>query len=143
MRTLIVAALIICALPQPAPATEPAEPMAEALRDIPVGEWSELAAGRTLRYTIDGEIWALERYHPDTNRVTLQFFDGKCLEGVWDYAEPLYCFHWRGEGSSCFRHVRLGEEILILETRDGVETGALQIMTGVSDTPLACEPLTS
>jgi hypothetical protein len=100
-----------------------------------------MAAGRTLSYRIDGEFWAMERYEPGSNRVTLQFNDGSCLIGTWDYTEPLYCFHWEGEGTSCFRHARSDGEILIIETRDGVETGALQVMTGISDTPLACGPM--
>lgn len=125
-------------LPAVAFATEPGAP--PGLTDIPVAEWTELAGGRTLTYTIGGEFWALERYHPGGSRVTLQFYDGSCLNGYWDYADPLYCFHWEGEGTSCFRHARLGDEILILETESGVETGALQNMTGVSDAPLACGP---
>jgi hypothetical protein len=132
-----LAALLLAAWPGLAAATEPGAPIA-GLVDIPVEEWSAMAAGRTLTYTIGGELWALERYQDGGDRVTLQFYDGTCLEGRWDYAEPLYCFHWEGEGTSCFRHARLGDEILVLETRDGVETGALQVMTGVSDTPLAC-----
>jgi hypothetical protein len=112
----------------------------DAARDIPLNEWKAMAMGHTLTYRIGSEFWAMERYYPDTNRVTLQFADGSCLEGTWDFAAPLYCFHWEGEGTSCFRHARLGEDILIIETQDGVETGALQTMTEVSDTPLACGP---
>lgn len=138
MRLTIAAALI--ALPVLAAAGEAGPAPADGVTDIPLGEWTEMASGRTLRYTIGGEFWALERYEPGTNRVTLQFYDGTCLAGTWDYAAPLYCFHWDGEGTSCFRHARVGDQILILETRDGVETGALQLMSGVSDTPLSCGP---
>jgi hypothetical protein len=105
-----------------------------------VEEWAAMASGRTLTYRIDGELWAMEHYVPGTDRVVLQFQDGTCINGTWDFAAPLYCFHWEVEGTSCFRHVRSGDEILILETVDGVDTGAVQVMTGVSDTPLACGP---
>ncbi len=139
---LTIAAAVLATLPALAAATEPAtEPTANplaGLADIPVEEWTAMTAGRTLTYTIGGEFWALERYHAGGNRVTLQFYDGACLEGTWDYTAPLYCFHWEGEGTSCFRHARLGAEILILETRNGAETGALQIMSGASDAPLTC-----
>lgn len=137
---LTISAVLIAMLAQSAGATEPAENHPPALTDIPLEEWKAMAAGRTLTYRIDGEFWALEHYHPDSDRVTLQFYDGVCLDGVWDYTDPLYCFHWEAEGTSCFRHARLGGELLILETRDGVETGAVQVMTGVSDTPLTCGP---
>ena len=108
--------------------------------DLPVEEWSEMAAGRTLTYRIDGVFWALERYHPDGNRVTLQIADGTCLEGVWDYNEPHYCFYWERDGTACFRHTRLDDEIVIIQTEDGVDTGLLQTMTAVSDIPLVCGP---
>ena len=65
-----------------------------------------MAMGRTLTYRINGEFWALEHYYPGTDRVTLELYDGTCLQGTWDYSEPLYCFHWEGQGTSCFRHAR-------------------------------------
>ena len=137
----LLAPLVALALALPAAAGQSvAERIAEAV-DIPVEEWAALAAGRTMTYRIDGDFWAMERYEPGSNRVTLQFNDGSCLIGTWDYTEPLYCFHWEGEGTSCFRHARSDGEILIIETRDGIETGAVQVMTGVSDTPLACGPM--
>lgn len=135
---MILAAALLAGLPVFAAGTEPGA--LPGLADIPVEEWRSMSAGRTLTYTIGGEFWALERYAPGTDRVTLQFYDGTCLEGRWEYVAPLYCFHWEGEGTSCFRHARLGQDILVLETRDGVETGALQTMSAVTDTPLACGP---
>lgn len=136
---LVLAALLL-AVPVLAAETGPGGGPAEGLADIPVEDWTAMSAGRTLTYTIGGEFWAMERYEAGTNRVSLQFYDGVCLQGTWEYTRPLYCFHWEGEGTSCFRHTRMGEQILVLETRDGVETGALQLMSGVSDTPLSCGP---
>ncbi len=134
----IFAVAMFAALPALAVATEPGA--LPGLADIPVAEWRAMAEGRTLTYTIGGEFWALERYTPGTDRVTLQFYDGACLEGRWEFVAPLYCFHWEGEGTSCFRHARLGDDILVLETRGGVETGAVQTMSAVTDAPLACGP---
>ncbi len=37
----------------------------------------------------------------------LQLQDGTCLDGTWDYQAPRYCFHWWGQGTSCFRHTRV------------------------------------
>lgn len=131
-------AAIACAA-GPASATEPFEtPVPTLGADIPLEEWTAMAEGRTLSYAIDGRLWALERYEPGSNRVTLQFRDGSCLDGTWDYTAPFYCFHWDATGTSCFRHTRLEEQILILETQGGLETGGIQVMTGVSDLPLTC-----
>lgn len=145
MRLILPALALawLAAAPAAAQSLPDAQATPEALSeaaDIPVEEWSAMAAGRTLTYRIGGELWAMERYAPAGNGVTLQFYDGTCLEGTWDYAAPLYCFHWDGDGTACFRHARLGEEILIIETLDGADTGSVQTMTGVSDTPLACGP---
>jgi hypothetical protein len=108
--------------------------------NIPVEEWIAMASGRTLTYRIDGELWALERYDVGSNRVQLQLYDGTCLHGTWDYEAPHYCFHWQGQGTSCFRHTRVGDEILIIESRDGSDTPLTQSMTAVTDTPLTCAP---
>jgi hypothetical protein len=132
-------AVLLALLLLPAASQSPAERIARAV-NIPVEEWIAMATGRTLTYRINGEFWALEHYYPGTNRVTLQLFDGTCMQGTWDYAEPLYCFHWEGQGTSCFRHARLGDEILIVETQDGVDTPMTQSMTAVTDVPLACGP---
>jgi len=137
MRPKLAAALIALT-PLAAAATESADPGAARALDIPVEEWAAMASGRTLTYAIGGAFWAIEHYYPGTSRVSLQFYDGTCLNGTWEYEAPLYCFHWEGEGTSCFRHVRVDDEILILETRDGV--GGQQVMTGISDIPFACGP---
>ena len=99
-----------------------------------------MATGRTLTYRIDGELWAFEHYTPGTNRVQIELYDGTCMSGTWDYAAPHYCFHWEGQGTSCFRHVRLGEEILVIEADEGAGTPMTQSMTAVSDAPLSCGP---
>jgi hypothetical protein len=129
-----LAVLLLAAASQPPPET-----VARA-SNIPVEEWIAMASGRTLTYRINGEFWALEHYYPGTNRVTLQLYDGTCMQGTWDYSEPLYCFHWEGQGTSCFRHARLGDDILIIETQDGADTPMTQSMTAVTDVPLSCGP---
>jgi hypothetical protein len=131
---LALAAIGLLLLPAASP-----ERIARA-ENIPVEEWKAMAMGRTLTYRINGELWAFEHYHPGTNRVTLQLFDGSCLHGTWEYAEPLYCFHWEGQGTSCFRHARVDGGILIVETQDGQDTPLTQDMSGVSDLPLTCGP---
>jgi hypothetical protein len=124
---------------------EPADAPLPGAADIPVEEWSAMAMGRTLVYRIDGALWAFEHYSPGTNRVTLQLYDGSCMEGTWDYSAPFYCFHWEVEGTACFRHARRAGEILIVEAPAGDEgVPPMQQMTDVTDIPLTCgEPITS
>ena len=139
MRPSLIALVAALALPLPllaGPLTE----RSPAAEDIPVEEWIAMATGRTLTYRIDDRFWAMERYEPGTNRVRLQLNDGTCMDGTWDYSAPHYCFHWNEVGTACFRHVRQDGEILIIETRDGVDSPMVQTMTGVSDIPLACGP---
>ncbi len=136
MRLTLLPLLAALALPLAARA---ADSIADAV-NIPPEEWEAMASGRTLTYKINGQFWALEHYYPGTNRVTLQINDGSCLQGTWDYDAPRYCFHWDGQGTACFRHARLGNETLIIETQDGADTPMIQMMTNVTDTPLVCGP---
>lgn len=139
MRRLLPAALLLVAALSPAAAQETASHLGSAV-NIPVEEWRSMADGRTLTYKINGEFWAMEHYTPGTNQVTLQVNDGSCMQGTWDYHAPLYCFYWEEQQPACFRHARLGNQILIIETQNGQDTPMLQMMTGVSDIPLACGP---
>jgi hypothetical protein len=139
MNRLPAAAVVAVLAVLPAASQTPAERIARAV-DIPVEEWTAMAAGRTLTYRIDGDLWALEHYTPGTNRVQIELYDGTCMTGTWDYSAPHYCFHWDGQGTSCFRHARLGDEVLVIEASDGQDTPMTQSMTGVSDTPLSCGP---
>ncbi|TPE51351.1 hypothetical protein [Amaricoccus solimangrovi] len=128
-----LAFLPLAALPGPALSAETA-----GAKDIPVEEWVAMADGHTLTYEINGIFFALEHYYPHSNRVTLQANDGRCLQGTWNYEAPHYCFYWEGQPPACFRHARLGKEILIIETQDGHDTAMTQEMTNVSDTPVTC-----
>jgi hypothetical protein len=130
------AAVLLLLMPEAVLAATDAPPPG----DIPVEEWRAMTSGRTVTYRIDGELWALERYFPGTNRVQLQLYDGSCLDGTWDHQAPHYCFHWSDQGTSCFRHTRVGEAIVVIQTEDGVDTALTQQVTAVTDTPLACGP---
>ena len=143
LPALVAGALLAVPL---GPAAQPrgeAMPLGEQLSravDIPPEDWRALAAGRTLTYRIDGAFWAMERYDTEGNAVMLQFLDGECLQGVWEYTAPHYCFHWEERGTACFRHARLDDRIVVIETQDGIETGAVQEVSDISQIPLACGP---
>ncbi len=139
MRPIPSAVFALVVLALGGASQSPAERIAGAA-NIPVAEWTAMAMGHTLTYRINGEFWALEHYYPGTDRVTLQLYDGSCMQGTWDYHEPFYCFHWEGQRPSCFRHARVDGEILIIETQGGQDTPLTQTMSGVSDVPLTCGP---
>ncbi len=106
--------------------------------DIPVEEWRELALGKTLTYRIGEEFFALERYAPSGNRVDLQLNTGECLAGTWSHVGNSYCFDWGDDRAACFRHVRTGDAIAIIQMDNGVETNNIQHMTNISEAPLSC-----
>jgi hypothetical protein len=140
LRRLLLAPLLLGLLVAPL-ATWGAQPFVPPIQggeDIPVEEWRKMAMGKTLVYRIEGQLWAYERYFPGTNQVMLQLYDGKCMQGTWDYVEPLYCFHWDVEGTACFRHARRGDDILILEAGSADRLPLIQMMTEVTDAPLTC-----
>ncbi len=137
MTPMIVTSLLL-GLATAVSATEADTRGATALQDIGQAEWSDLTSGRTLSYSIDGEIWAREYYDPNSDRVVLKLNDGTCMNGRWEFSEPLFCFHWDESGTACFRHVRFGDEILVLETDNGVENGAVQVVEGISNLAPDC-----
>lgn len=135
LPALACALLAVC---QPLAAQTVPEDLSAAV-DIPPEDWRAMAAGRTITYRIDGAFWAMERYASEGNGVTLQFQNGECTQGTWEYAEPLYCFHWDDLGTSCFRHTQIGERIVVIETSDGTETGSVQDVSDISQIPLVCD----
>ncbi|WP_424932561.1 hypothetical protein [Amaricoccus macauensis] len=138
--TTFLAALGLVGFLSGAAPAQDVEPVVEGATDIPVEEWTAMVMGKTLVYRIEGQLWAHEHYYPGTNYVSLQLYDGSCMNGTWDYSEPFYCFHWDVEGTACFRHARMGNDILILEAGSGDDVPLIQEMTAVTDIPLQCQP---
>ncbi|MEM8789479.1 MAG: hypothetical protein AAGE76_14560 [Pseudomonadota bacterium] len=118
----------------------PVPSIPDSATDIAPAEWRDLVQGRTVTYRIGDQIWAQEAYDRSTNSVAIRLADGTCMEGTWTHVEGSYCFDWSGGEFSCFRHVRAGEEILIIPVVDGVTAGTIQTVGGVSDLPLSCGP---
>jgi hypothetical protein len=131
--------LVFTCLAGPAVAQDEAPLPIQGATDIPPEEWTDMAMGRTLVYRIEGKLWAYEHYYPKTNHVTLQLYDGSCMQGTWDYTAPFYCFYWDIEGTACFRHARKQDEILIIEAIPGDSPPLVQKMTAVTDMSLSCE----
>ena len=107
---------------------------------IAPAEWRAMVRGRTVTYQIDGQAWAQEAYDLTTNAVAIRLIDGTCMEGTWSYTDGEYCFAWTSGEHSCFLHVRAADQILIIPVVDGVQSGTIQTVGGISDAPLTCGP---
>lgn len=114
-----------------------------SIRDIPLREWMDRVAGRTVYYSIDGAPFGREYYAPDGRSVVFQHVGGTCLEGEWFYSPDVraYCYIWPGS-TPCFRHVQQGDETLILSVEpDGTpEPDAPQSVDRIVAVPLSCGP---
>lgn len=131
MRSLLALCFVLITAPL-------AAEQSGGLEDIAPEEWREMVEGHSVTYNIGGAFWAREAYDPASNAVVIRMADGSCLEGTWNWTEGVYCFAWRGQGTSCFRHVRSGDKILIIPMVDGLPSGAIQTVAGVSDLPVSC-----
>jgi hypothetical protein len=114
-------------------------PFALAGEDAPgepilVDEWRAMTAGRTVWYSLNGEHWGKEHFHPSKDQATFVGADGECVTAEWIYADGVYCFAYGG--LHCFRHLRRGGEIVIAPLGDG----AVQTVEQIDRTPLSCEP---
>lgn len=131
MRLLLASCVVLLAAPLAAEDPGP-------LEDIAPAEWREMVDGHSVTYHIGGAFWAREAYDTASNAVVIRMADGTCLEGTWSWTDGEYCFAWRGEGTSCFRHVRSEGEILIIPMVDGAPAGDIQTVAGVTDLPVTC-----
>jgi hypothetical protein len=133
MTLLRLAALALLAAPALAAGPEPGDV------PIPLEEWREMVEGRTVWYALNGQHWGREYFHPGKDSATFLARDGQCVTAPWAYAEGVYCFAYAG--MHCFRHVRRGEEIVVIPIEGD---GAEQTVERIDDTPVSCEaPLSS
>lgn len=138
--TLLLAALVaLTALPGRAE-PERLQPQAGDI-DIKPATWREMVMGKTVYYSALGEHWGREYYWPGTNRVTFQHASGDCAEATWEH-DPVtleYCFYF--DRPNCFRHMRRGEEIVILPTNPEPTTlNVEQMVTNITVAPFSCAP---
>ena len=79
----------------------------------------DLMDGRTGHFSLDGEYYGSEAYHPD-RRVIWRDTQGQCQEGVWHSIADFMCFEY--ETTSCWQ---------VFETEDGdhyaVEDSGLRV----------------
>lgn len=101
---------------------------------IDLDEWREMTDGRTVWYTLDGQHWGREYFHPGTDSATFVSANGDCATAPWVYADGVFCFAYTG--MDCFRHIRRGDQLLAVPLSDG----ATQVIEKITDGPLSCEP---
>lgn len=121
--------------------TEDGDGDAGGMTDIALEDWRDMVRGRTVTYSIGGDIWARETYDTGSDTVWIRLADGSCMEGIWTWAAGVYCFDWTSGEFSCFRHVRADDQILVIPVlEDGTGIGTIQTVTQISDVPASCGP---
>lgn len=126
MRSLVTAMILtaFCAGAVSAGADEP----------IPPEDWRAMTTGKTLHYYKDGELFGREYYRNEKDEVVFRFPNGLCAEGVWTYDSDEYCFAYEGQ-TSCFRHVKRGDDIVVISGENGEE----QVVHKIAERePLSC-----
>ena len=71
----------------------------QALAETPMtaAEFDAYATGKTLTYSVAGEVYGAEQYLPDRH-VVWAFKDDQCADGVWYEDAGLICFAYENMG---------------------------------------------
>ena len=101
-------------------------------------EWRELVRGKTLIYREDGVFEGLERYAPAGNRVEWQYPNGDCTIGTWEVVEEMFCFNWERLDVQCYRHLRVGERVIVVGTELSPSPGEVTEVTEIKELPISC-----
>ncbi len=126
------------------PGGDPLDGLFSSGADIDPSEWRRMVQGRTVIYQIGSETWAYETYAaPGSDLVAILLADGTCMDGTWYHRNLEFCYAWSRGETSCFRHVRVGDEILVIPMVDGAPSGSVQTVSGISDKPIVCGPALS
>lgn len=124
MRTVLLAALLLSALPASAQDLMTAE------------EFEAYATGKTLTYSSDGSIFGIEQYLPD-RRVRWAFTDDICRDGYWYEEAGLICFVYEHDGTpQCWSFWTEGDSLRARFENDPEGTELSEVEA--SDGPLIC-----
>lgn len=99
-------------------------------------EFDAWSLGKTLDYSVNGEVWGSETYGP--NRTTLDAdVGGPCLDGTWFAQGDAICFVYAArEGQHCWRYWREGDAVFAKPLSDAPEDPPQRVT--VADGPLDC-----
>jgi hypothetical protein len=112
-------------------------PMASAQPMSP-DDFAAFATGRTLDYSLDGQVEGSEAYFPDRS-VRDADTGGPCRDGIWYPDGPAVCFVYDGSDQRhCWLYWREGDQILAKPLHAAAEDPA-QTVTPAAH-PLACAP---
>jgi hypothetical protein len=101
-------------------------------------EWRALVTGKTVEYTIGGQLWVREYYWPNDDVVTMEVINQTCFEARWEYNsdDQTFCFH--NNPTSCFWHMREGDHYYVRSASPGTSFGVRQDVKDILETRLAC-----
>lgn len=69
---------------------------ARAETPMTAAEFEAYATGKTLTYSVDGEVYGAEQYLPD-RRVIWAFKGNVCADGIWYEEAGLICFAYEND----------------------------------------------
>lgn len=138
-RALVAVLAVLVALLTPVDLGRAADEPAAGDLPIPLQEWREMTAGRTVYYYIDGTFFGREYYWPGRDMVTFQHASGQCTDARWEFDAGIYCFFF--DRAHCFSHVRRGDRIMIIpqSVPDG-GLGSEQEVRQIVTMPFSCAP---
>ena len=99
-------------------------------------EFEAYATGKTLTYSVDGEVYGAEQYLPG-RRVVWAFKSEECADGVWYEEAGQICFVYENNGAPQCWNFYLGEAGLRAEFI-GDSAGSPLSEVDQSATPLSC-----
>ena len=101
-------------------------------------EWREMVSGRTVEYSINGDLFVREYYWPGDDVVTMEVVGDHCFEARWDYDPKTEIFCFYNGPTACFWHIRAGERLYVKDAMPGPRFGLTQEISAISDIRLAC-----
>jgi hypothetical protein len=110
----------------------------ESLAETPMtaAEFEAYATGKTLTYSVGGEVFGTEQYLPDRH-VVWAFKGDDCTDGIWYEEAGLICFVYKSDGSpQCWTFFLDASGLRAKFIGDGV--GSELSVVSQSPAPMAC-----
>jgi hypothetical protein len=99
-------------------------------------EFDAWSRGKTLDYSVDGQIYGSERYLPGRKTVDANA-GGPCVDGVWYPEGDAICFVYAAyEGTHCWRYWREGGAVFAKPVTAAPEEPPQRVT--VAESPLTC-----
>lgn len=99
-------------------------------------EFEAYATGKTLTYSVGGEVFGTEQYLPDRH-VVWAFKGDDCTDGTWYEKAELICFVYTSDGTpQCWTFYRDAAGLRAKFVGDGIESELSVVKQ--SPAPMAC-----